>query len=120
MRTWETRLPADAAAAAAARRFVLGTGAVPREHIDDVVLLVSELVTNAVKHTDSRTVGLRLIRSAAKLRVGVEDEGPGFENSTGASQQPGSGMGLRLVRKLADSRGISTDGRTRVWFELDC
>lgn len=96
-----------------------------RTQLQDVQLLVSELVTNAVRHArlSSRdAIGLLVELSERALRVEVRDAGPGFEPE--ASPQPDptrlSGWGLFLVEELADRWGVELDAGTRVWFELDC
>ena len=85
---------------------------------DDVALLVSELVTNAVRHTDADGA-LELTEMTAGVRVEVHDcstvkptlgrGGPGDE----------SGRGIRLVQQLASAWGVigRRDGKA-VWFEL--
>lgn len=88
---------------------------------DDVVLVVSELVTNSVRHSDAATarpieVGVEL--NDRELRVEVCDYG-----SAQARQSvqvipftPGvGGLGLRLVGSLADAWGVGGDGQTCVW-----
>jgi anti-sigma regulatory factor (Ser/Thr protein kinase) len=83
-------------------------------------LLVSELVTNSVKHAGAgpgEPIDLELRASADKVRVEVGDPGPGFE-PTMARSEPG-GFGLLLVARLADRWGVERDPRTCVWFEID-
>jgi anti-sigma regulatory factor (Ser/Thr protein kinase) len=89
----------------------------------DVRLLVSELVTNAVRHAELRPDDLiRLIVDAgdSRLRVEVHDPGGGFV-PTEPVPDPArvSGWGLYLVAELADRWGVESDGSTHVWFELD-
>jgi len=89
---------------------------------EDLRLLVSELVTNALRHASlsSRDViRLRVNLSDGKIRVEVYDRGPGFSlrEETPSLYQP-SGWGLFLVRQLADRWGVSRNGETCVWFEL--
>jgi serine/threonine-protein kinase RsbW len=83
-------------------------------------LLISELVTNAVRHGNSeQPVELRA-RWDDELRVEVIDYGEGFlpRPRAGEIEDPG-GFGLYLVGRLADSWGVETDDRTCVWFVLD-
>ena len=119
MNMCETSFPADLTAAAMARRFVIDSGVVPAPSIDDVVLLVSELATNAVKHAEARSIGIKIRRTGNTLRIDVVDDGPGFEDPTATPPQIGSGMGLRLVQRLASRWGIDSDELTTVWFELE-
>ena len=94
-----------------------------RQRLRDVRLLVSELVTNAVRHAN--LVGQRhhpLVFEVADhaLRVEVHDPGGGFV-PTAPAPDPArpSGWGLYLVAELADRWGVDSDERTLVWFELD-
>jgi anti-sigma regulatory factor (Ser/Thr protein kinase) len=99
------------------------SGRVPESLLDDAGLLVSELVTNSVRHgrADAHAkVGLRLGVDAERVRVEVSDAGPGFDPSEVESgpDDPG-GYGLFLVTQLADAWGVVPDeAPTQVWFEL--
>jgi anti-sigma regulatory factor (Ser/Thr protein kinase) len=88
-----------------------------------VTLLVSELVTNAVKHAGAgpdRTVCLKLDTSADRVHVEVIDEGPGFDPHSRRRIAPREdGFGLSLVDQLSDRWGVEVDDETRVWFEID-
>jgi anti-sigma regulatory factor (Ser/Thr protein kinase) len=90
---------------------------------EPVRLLVSELVTNAVKHGGSgpdRTVQVKLDCSPEGVRVEVSDEGPGFEPRRGRRIDPmEDGIGLALVDQLADRWGVHVERGARVWFEID-
>lgn len=86
---------------------------------DDVVLIVSELVSNSVRHSgaDAQSDGIDVkvsVRSGY-IRVEVADEGPGFS----LDDPRGEGLGLSIVEKLADRWGMG-DGRQKfvVWAEL--
>ena len=86
-------------------------------------LLVSELVTNVVRHTDGgRSIAasdMRVRMYADRVRVEVRDDGPGFRPAErGEDQDPGSGWGLFLVDELADEWGIESGVQNCVWFEL--
>jgi anti-sigma regulatory factor (Ser/Thr protein kinase) len=86
---------------------------------DDVVLVVSELVSNSVRHSgaDPRSDGIDLKVSvrAGYIRVEVADNGPGFS----LDAPRGDGIGLSIVEKLADRWGMA-DGQQKfvVWAEL--
>lgn len=85
-------------------------------------LLVSELVTNSVRHAGldrEEWIGLRVDVRPGAVRGTVTDAGPGFDPPR-RRPRPGeeSGWGLFLVERLADRWGVDRDGRTRVWFEL--
>jgi anti-sigma regulatory factor (Ser/Thr protein kinase) len=113
-------------AAAAAREAVAHfSDRVPERRLRDVRLLVSELVTNAVRHAGlSASDRIRLIvrLHEAVLRVEVDDPGTGFElRRPEPDPARASGWGLYLVDELSDRWGMDRGGRggTRIWFELD-
>ena len=82
-------------------------------------LLVSEVVTNAVRHGGaSQPVELHASWNA-EVRVEVCDHGEGFTPAPriGALDEPG-GFGLYLVGRLADRWGVETNEGTPGWFVL--
>jgi anti-sigma regulatory factor (Ser/Thr protein kinase) len=92
------------------------------ERKEDAVLLVSELVTNAVKYgpTDGE-IQLIVDQDSARTRFTVHDPGAGAlpqMRATDAPAHQGGGHGLRLVDAVSDRWGVER-GSTRVWFELD-
>jgi hypothetical protein len=102
-------LAPDASAPAAARRALrelpLGPAA------DDVLLVASEVVTNAVKH--GRSV------APIELDATCEDGHTRVEIRDGGRFIPGeSGYGLRILANAAARWGIEQNDVTRVWFEL--
>jgi anti-sigma regulatory factor (Ser/Thr protein kinase) len=88
--------------------------------IETLRLLVTELVTNSVRHTaaDSLTLSVAIGRSAVLTEVA--DTGPGFDpQCVENSGNEDTGWGLFLVERLADKWGVRHDGPSkRVWFEL--
>jgi anti-sigma regulatory factor (Ser/Thr protein kinase) len=87
---------------------------------DDVVLLVSELVTNSVKYGEDTDLRLTIhAETPRRLRVEVVNQGASFEPRarTGSVTDSG-GWGLHLVDQLADRWGVHA-GSTHVWFEID-
>jgi anti-sigma regulatory factor (Ser/Thr protein kinase) len=87
---------------------------------EDAGLLVSELVTNSVRHAGQPAGAPVHIRAAAEdgvLRVEVHDHGHGPVRPRAPGRQQG-GFGLHLVNLLAARWGVSHDHGTRVWFEL--
>ena len=84
-------------------------------------LLVTELVTNSVKHAGADSVVLRVLVGRAAVWTEVADEGPGFDPADAATPpgQDRPGWGLFLVERLAHRWGVNHAGRsTKVWFEL--
>lgn len=101
------RLPTEPFAAYVARGMVrawLEHQHVPVEVADDIVLVVSELVTNAARVATDR-VELRVWRTKAVIVVEVADDGEGFIPPPDADRPPGSqaeaGRGLWLVQLLS-------------------
>ena len=118
----ERRLAVTPEAAAEARN-ALADVALDDGRERDVRLLVSELVTNAVRHAnlaESDVIVLVIEAEDRRLRVEVHDPGGGFV-PTAPSPDPArpSGWGLYLVAELADRWGVDSDDRTLVWFEVD-
>ncbi|MFE6170755.1 SpoIIE family protein phosphatase [Streptomyces sp. NPDC056464] len=85
---------------------------------DTAELLVSELVTNAVRHSHSRPVELRLVRGDTLL-CEVDDDAHDLPNLLHAGPLDETGRGLRVVSTLAREWGASrTNAGKTVWFEL--
>jgi serine phosphatase RsbU (regulator of sigma subunit)/anti-sigma regulatory factor (Ser/Thr protein kinase) len=86
-------------------------------------LLVSELVTNSIRHahTDtSASLELRATVFTDFVRVEVGDNGHGFDPSEYVpNRETASGWGLYLVDQLADRWGVANTHGTSVWFEID-
>jgi anti-sigma regulatory factor (Ser/Thr protein kinase) len=121
---YEVDLARDPDSAARARRAVEEVSDhLPEQRLEDAQLLVSELVTNAIRHAGlaaSDVIKLVVTARGRSLRIEVSDPGAGFEVAEPAPDpaRP-SGWGLYLVRELADRWGVERDDVTRVWFELD-
>jgi anti-sigma regulatory factor (Ser/Thr protein kinase) len=83
-------------------------------------LLVTELVSNSVRHAGSETVVLRVLVGRTAVLTEVTDEGPGFDPAgTGAPGTEENGWGLFLVERLAHRWGVKQEqDATKVWFEL--
>jgi anti-sigma regulatory factor (Ser/Thr protein kinase) len=117
-------LPPDLHAAARGRALVERVlQDAPSERAWDAEVLVSEVVTNAVLHgTPDPDDPPRLTVEAdeGRLRVEVEDGGPGIVQPERALPDPTatSGRGLALVGGLADRWGVERLP-SRVWFELE-
>lgn len=85
-----------------------------------IVLLASELVSNAVKHANAALIEIRCEVVPRSVRVEVADGGPGFD-AIPAVLNPDTvgGWGLRLVDELSTRWGIVDATGARVWFEID-
>lgn len=120
----ELQLPPSPTAPAAARG-ALGPlkKAVEPDVLESVQLLVSELVTNSVRHAGLRgadRIELRVQATDGCVRVLVTDPGRGFDRPVPAPRpEEPFGWGLYLVNELADRWGVQRDGETLVWFEID-
>src|SRR5713101_5063483 len=94
------------------------------EMLDQATLLVSELVTNSVRHGGLRPdqeIELTVEASPQRLRVEVAEPGDGFdvEHAPRPRQDdPEGGWGLFLVDSLSSAWGVEGNGVTRVWFEM--
>ncbi|MEU8267848.1 ATP-binding protein [Sphaerisporangium sp. NPDC049002] len=90
--------------------------------LDEVVLLVSELVTNSVTHSDSRGGGqVTLAVSDVDDTVHVEVVDSGSDSEPRVHDEPygEGGRGLFLVDAISERWGIYRDGAGRVvWFAL--
>lgn len=97
-------------------------GEIPPTTLATLLLLVSEVVTNAVIH--SKAPGPSEILLCARLnddgavRVEITDAGGGFTPVPRDPDRPGGGYGLFLVEREAERWGVDREGGTRVWFEL--
>ncbi|TDC65103.1 ATP-binding protein [Streptomyces hainanensis] len=88
---------------------------------DTVVLLVSELVTNAVVHTGRPAVLRIAVREPGSVRLEVVDVSARAPRPRRAEGEDTGGRGLELVELLADRWGWQEEGAgKRVWCELSC
>jgi anti-sigma regulatory factor (Ser/Thr protein kinase) len=123
----QANVPGGPNAASHVRRLVHDelSGRVPDEVLPDVALLVTELVSNGVRHGGAH--------AGAELHVRFEARPPALHvevvnadgTAGGVGKRPpdlihGGGLGLHIVERLADRWGVREEGRTAVWFELDC
>ncbi|MFI6566736.1 MULTISPECIES: ATP-binding protein [unclassified Streptomyces] len=119
----EVPLPSRPESAATARRLtqvvVLRHWGLTPKMAEDAVLLVSELVGNAVRHTGARTFGLRMRRRRGWIRIEVRDPSRGLPCLMPVQELDVSGRGLFLVDKLSDRWGVDLLPRGKTtWFEM--
>ncbi|MGZ4267913.1 MAG: ATP-binding protein [Solirubrobacteraceae bacterium] len=99
---------------------------VPHVHaaeLDETLILLSEVVTNAARHpvpSAGEQVEVHLAVAPEQIRVEVYDPGAGFD-PVALDGRPGDvgGWGLIIVDRAASRWGSSNDDRHCVWFELD-
>jgi anti-sigma regulatory factor (Ser/Thr protein kinase) len=125
VRQIDLRLNPDSEAILAARhsldRF---EGLLLPEKLEDVRLVVSELVTNSVRHaglSPDEQISLAVAISGGSVRGRVCDPGPGFEKPTEPRPRTdlSGGWGLPIVERISDRWGIKRNGCACVWFEID-
>ncbi len=98
---------------------VLSTWQVPDHKREDIVLVVSELVTNAILHGGAAEQ-LRLRRTDRRVVIEVFDHGRRMPHPRAADFKAESGRGLHLVARLADRWGARPVGAGKaVWCEFD-
>ena len=92
------------------------------EQVDAAVLMVSEMVTNVLMHTDGDAL---LVAEAAgelgarRLRVEVADASDELPHKRHPGETASSGRGVLLMEMLADTWGVDPRGEGKsIWFEL--
>lgn len=87
-----------------------------------LLVLVSEVVTNAVKYSDGpRQTGIAFRAAEIEggaVRIEVHDDGTGFQPQPRDPSKADGGWGLHLIEQESRSWGVETSAGTRVWFEL--
>ncbi|MEA2156067.1 MAG: serine/threonine-protein kinase RsbW [Solirubrobacteraceae bacterium] len=116
----EFELPRAACAAGEARHALrrLCADALDAEMLTDAELLLSEVVTNALRHGPG-SIRVRAHLDQEQLFVEVIDQGSGFERELRRRDFDAvGGWGLGIVEDLASRWGVH-EGTTHVWFELE-
>ncbi len=118
----QLELPARPQSVAKARASLAALAALDDAVRQVLLIVVSELVTNAVRHaglTSDACVTLRAMELGDRVRVEVVDHGSGFDMARVAEIQPScdGGFGLRIVAQLAESWGVLPADGT-VWAEV--
>ena len=101
-------LPATPRSVPIARHAVANLNGLPPGRARDLQLVVSELVTNAIRHagrTVDDEISMEARYSEGSVRVVVRDGGEGFDPYT-APRRHNGGHGLILVDRLADDWGV--------------
>jgi anti-sigma regulatory factor (Ser/Thr protein kinase) len=115
--------PGPRAPAEARRSLGERLGEADSELLGKLKLLVSELITNSIRHGDLEEgdeIRVTVRKERDRIRVVVTDPGGGFTPPPPhADPRRTSGWGLYLVDRLADRWGIASNGETSVWFEVD-
>ncbi|MEW2401614.1 SpoIIE family protein phosphatase [Streptomyces sp. NPDC046862] len=92
------------------------------EQVDSAVLLVSEVVTNVLVHTDADALLVAEVtggQDRRRLRVEVMDAGDDLPHKRRPGELASSGRGLLLIELLADAWGVDPRGEGKsIWFEL--
>lgn len=114
-------LPRSPQAAGLARRWLSDAlPQMPGEALSEAQLLVTEVVTNALRH-GAAPVTMKLRVGATGLRVEVRDDGARLPQQRTASALDTGGRGLQIVDQLATDWGVSRPraGHGKVvWFEV--
>jgi two-component sensor histidine kinase len=109
------KVPARPESVAATRRAFAEIDGLPKHREDDLALIISELVTNAIRHAGLGPEDEIEIVSDFRgdgVRVTVHDGGKGFLRGSRGSV---GGWGLEIVEQLSDDWGLE---KGAVWFEL--
>ena len=116
MPTERIEVPAERSSPRVARRFVAEQlGDV--DCVDDVALLTSELVTNAVLHACS-PAEVTVVRRPRLVRIEVADADPTTPRKRAPDDR--GGRGLHMVEAVADRWGVEPLAAGKVvWFEVD-
>jgi anti-sigma regulatory factor (Ser/Thr protein kinase) len=116
------RLTPGPEAIPAARNALDGLGGLLERPVwEDLRLLVTELVTNGVRHGSERgPVGVSVEVAEERVRVQVTDCGRGFSPPDAPMPRADGtgGWGLQLLDRVATTWGVEVNDQTCVWFEL--
>lgn len=112
-------LPADTDAPSQARTALLAlTGAVEPRLLEDLRLLITELVTNSVRHGPGGQVRVTVnVKDQDQIFAEVTDNGNQGVVEIREAAEDGGGLGLRILDRMASRWGVY-EGSTNVWFEL--
>jgi anti-sigma regulatory factor (Ser/Thr protein kinase) len=116
-----TAVPHASREARKAARVVLEDWCVPTHLLDDAILVISELVTNAVRHAGTAsTLELELGQTHERLRISLADQSEVAPRLRRVRHAAEDGRGLAILAALSDRWGVEPTGRgKRVWWEVD-
>ncbi|MEU9388729.1 SpoIIE family protein phosphatase [Streptomyces sp. NPDC048324] len=93
-----------------------------QDQIDSAVLLLSEMLTNVLVHTDADALLLAEVRGevgSRRMRVEVNDTSDDLPHKRRPGELASSGRGLVLMELLAQAWGVDPRGEGKsIWFEL--
>ncbi|MFE5715403.1 SpoIIE family protein phosphatase [Streptomyces sp. NPDC056501] len=93
------------------------------DQLDSAVLMVSEMVTNVLVHTDGDALLVAEVacgEESRRLRVEVSDQSDELPHKRHPGEMASSGRGLLLMEMLADEWGFDPRGEGKsIWFELN-
>ena len=120
-RQWSFSLPASKEAPRRARR-AIHDAVGDANRLDEILLATSELVSNAVRHTDlspDETIKLEVTSRACDIRVSVAHRGAMFAHDQDGSAE-GRGYGLQIVDRIAEQWDVDQRGnQLETWFEIE-
>ena len=97
-------------------------GKIGEETVDKLQLLISEVVTNSIRHSpawDADCIDVKVFELPGSVHVEVSDPGTGFAPRVRAPAfEQTSGWGLFLVDRLSAGWGVSQHSPTTVWFDV--
>jgi anti-sigma regulatory factor (Ser/Thr protein kinase) len=113
-------LPSRPSSARLARRLARGAmGGCSEPLVETAELLITELISNAIRHASSPPV-LRIDVDSGTVRIAVSDESTKTPDVRHAGLEDEDGRGLLLVESLATSWGWTrTTGGKQIWFTLN-
>ncbi|WP_330282896.1 ATP-binding SpoIIE family protein phosphatase [Streptomyces sp. NBC_00588] len=92
------------------------------DQVDSAVLLVSEMLTNVLVHTDADALLLAEVRGEPgdrRMRIQVTDTSDALPHKRRPGELASSGRGLVLIELLADAWGVDPQGEGKsIWFEI--
>lgn len=112
-------LPSDPGSPTQARLALLAlTSSVVPRVFEDLRLIVTELVTNSVRHGPGGTIRVEItVDDQQTVRGEVSDGGEGGTVEIREAAEDGGGLGLRILDRMSRRWGVY-EGSTHVWFEL--